>query len=77
MGDRALVVGRELALGVVEDFVLGCGDGPASLVIEGVAGIGKTAIWSESLTIARAHGVEVRSSRCGEADARLDLRGLG
>ena len=74
---QAYVVGRDLELAVVEHFVLSCHEGPASLVLEGAAGIGKTAIWMHSVVTAKSHGVVVMSSRCGESDAGWTFAGLG
>ena len=62
-GLQAPVVGREHELAAVRRFVKGVSDGPASLVLEGLAGIGKTAIWNQAVLDARADGVAVRSCR--------------
>ena len=40
------IVGRELELAVARELVNDVTPSPASLVLEGAAGIGKTAIWS-------------------------------
>ena len=76
-GTQTLVVGRELELAAVEQFVLSCSDGPSSLVLEGAAGVGKTAIWAESIAKARRDDVVVRSCQCGEADSAWTFAGLG
>ncbi len=73
----ASIVGREGELAVARRFVMDIADGPAALVFEGVAGIGKTAIWAEVVRRARADGVAVRPCRCGESDATLAFAGLG
>jgi DNA-binding CsgD family transcriptional regulator/tetratricopeptide (TPR) repeat protein len=70
------VVGRELELGIVELFSQHYRSGPASLVLDGAAGIGKTAIWGEAVRAAGSVG-DVRTCRCGEADAGWTFAGLG
>jgi DNA-binding CsgD family transcriptional regulator len=71
------IVGREKELGVVGWFLQELAGPPASLVLEGVAGIGKTAIWTEAVATARANGAAVRTCRCGQADAGWAFAGLG
>lgn len=47
---QATIVGRERELGVARQFLTDAAiHGPASLVLEGVAGIGKTAIWATAV----------------------------
>jgi DNA-binding CsgD family transcriptional regulator len=76
-GIRAPIVGRERELEAVERFTLGVAGDPASLVLEGPAGIGKTAIWNEAVTAARMKGIAVRTCRCTESDAAWAFAGLG
>ncbi len=76
-GLRVPVVGRGSELEAVRRFLLEVADGPASLVLEGQAGIGKTAIWSEAVAVARTSGVAVRTCRCTESDAGWAFSGLG
>jgi DNA-binding CsgD family transcriptional regulator len=76
-GLQAAVVGREHELDVVRRFVKDVNDGPASLVLEGLAGIGKTAIWNQALLDAGTDGVTVRSCRCTESDGAWAFAGLG
>jgi DNA-binding CsgD family transcriptional regulator len=71
------IVGRENELAAVQRFVSDQTHRPASLVLDGVAGIGKTAIWGQALLDARAAGVAVRSCRCSESDAAWAFAGLG
>jgi DNA-binding CsgD family transcriptional regulator len=71
------IVGRERELSIARQFVTDLGDGPAALVFDGVAGIGKTAIWGTAVREARAGGIAVRVCRCGESDAALAFAGLG
>ena len=71
------IVGRDYELGLVRRFVNDVSHGPASLVLDGPAGIGKTAIWQQAVLDARAGGVAVRTSRCSESDAGWAFAGLG
>lgn len=71
------IAGRESELAVVRRFIGGHAGGPASLTIAGEAGIGKTAIWAQSLLDAQAVGVPVRTCRCSQSDAALSFAGLG
>jgi DNA-binding CsgD family transcriptional regulator len=72
------VVGREDELSAARRFVADFASGPAALVFEGVAGIGKTVIWSAAVQdAARVGGVAVRAVRCGESDATWTYAGLG
>ena len=73
----AAVIGRERELGVVEAFVAAADGPPASLVLEGVAGIGKTSLWAAGVSAASRCGVAVRASRCTAADAAWAFSGLG
>ncbi len=71
------VVARDVELAQVQRFVTGFRSGPASLTLEGAAGIGKTAIWGQALLAAKAAGVTVRACRCSQSDAALAFAGLG
>jgi hypothetical protein len=71
------IAGREAELAVVQRFVHGHADGPASLTIAGEAGIGKTAIWAQALPDALAAGVSVLTCRCSQSDAAWSFAGLG
>ncbi|MDQ1358574.1 MAG: hypothetical protein QOG44_2947 [Acidimicrobiaceae bacterium] len=53
------------------------GGPPASLVLEGPPGIGKTTIWAEAVSRARGEGIGVRVCRCAAADAAWAFSGLG
>ncbi|HEY7858245.1 MAG TPA: AAA family ATPase [Candidatus Nanopelagicales bacterium] len=78
MGTRGRpIVARESELELVHRFIGDIRVGPASLTIEGHAGIGKTSIWEQSLSQARTAGVMVRECRCSQSDATLAFAGLG
>ena len=46
------IVGREAELVVVERFLESVPTGPAALLIEGGAGVGKTTVWLEGVRVA-------------------------
>src|SRR5450755_390097 len=73
----APIIGRERELDVVVRFIDHVSEGPASLVLEGLAGIGKTAIWSEAVATVRGSDAVLLSCRCGEADVAWTFAGLG
>jgi hypothetical protein len=63
-------IGRDEELATSARFLERVSDGPAALVIEGVAGIGKTTLWSESVRRAREAGFRVLEARPGESRSR-------
>ena len=65
------VIGRDEELARARAFLGGLGSGPRALVIEGEAGIGKTAVWLQALDEAAARGCRVLRCAGEEADARL------
>jgi DNA-binding CsgD family transcriptional regulator len=71
------IVGREEELASLHAFVSEARGGPAGLVIEGDAGIGKSTLWLAGVEHARAQGVRVLSSRPAEAERGLAHAGLG
>jgi DNA-binding CsgD family transcriptional regulator len=71
------IVSREEELASVRAFVADAQEGPAALVLEGDAGIGKSTLWLAGVEHARAHGVRVLSSRPAEAERGLAHVGLG
>ncbi|MGH3071273.1 MAG: AAA family ATPase, partial [Gaiellaceae bacterium] len=70
------VVGRDAELAAIRRL-LGGEAGPAALVIEGDAGIGKTAVWREGLALAADLDVQALSCRPAEAEAALPFVALG
>src|SRR5918995_998629 len=70
------VVGRERELDAVADFLRGLGSGPAALVIEGEAGIGKTTLWLEAVRMAAAHGYRVLQARPAQSEVTLSYAAL-
>jgi DNA-binding NarL/FixJ family response regulator/tetratricopeptide (TPR) repeat protein len=70
------MVGRERELGVVARFLAGSAGDARGLVLEGEAGIGKTALWEASLDAARERGLQVLVARAAEEEARFGFSGL-
>ena len=66
------LAGRDQELAVVREFVGELPAGPRALLIEGDAGIGKTAVWRGAVELAGRTLVCV----AGEAEARLSFSGL-
>jgi DNA-binding CsgD family transcriptional regulator len=65
------IVGREEELGAVRAFLERAVEGPAALVLEGEAGIGKSTLWLAGVQAARERGLRVLSSRPAEAERGL------
>ena len=65
------VVGREDELSSIAGFLGSAQLRPATLVLEGEAGIGKSTLWEAGVRNARAQGLTVLSSRPAEADRHL------
>jgi DNA-binding CsgD family transcriptional regulator len=73
---RAGVIGREQELGLIEEFLHGVAHGPASLLLSGEAGIGKTALWDAGVEHARERGAIVLEYRAVEAEALVPFAAL-
>jgi DNA-binding CsgD family transcriptional regulator len=71
------IVGRDEEFRSIEAFLERASEGPAALVLEGAAGIGKSTLWLRGLELARERGLRVLSSRPAEAERDLALTGLG
>src|SRR5690348_3695558 len=68
--------GREPEQQRVQAFLTQAETGPAVLVIEGDAGIGKTTLFQAALTTATERGFTVLSCRAAEAEAAMAYIGL-
>lgn len=78
MADSATeVIGREPELAQVRELLARLPGGASSLVLQGLPGIGKTAIWAAALASARDQGIVVQECRCAQADSTLAFAGLG
>jgi class 3 adenylate cyclase/DNA-binding CsgD family transcriptional regulator len=75
-GVKPVVVGREETLAELEDFVAALVRGPASLVIEGEPGIGKTTVWQAAVDAAVRRGYRVLVSRPAESEVELAYAGI-
>src|ERR1700704_405201 len=71
------IVSREAELASVQAFIGRPASGPAALVLEGEAGIGKSTLWLAGVAHARALGMRVLSTRPAEAERGLPHVGLG
>jgi DNA-binding CsgD family transcriptional regulator len=71
------IVSREEELASLHAFIDKAEEGPAGIVIEGDAGIGKSTLWLAGVERARAQGLRVLSSRPAEAERGLAHVALG
>ena len=71
------IIGRESELADVVAFIDEQRDGPAALILDGEAGIGKSTIWLAGVDHARSRGHRVLLSRPAEAERSLAHAGLG
>jgi len=71
------IVSREQELASLRDFLGRTDPGPAALVIEGGAGIGKSTLWLDGVVHASSLGFRVLVSRPAEAEQTLAHVGLG
>ena len=71
------LIGREEELASLHAFIGDAQGGPAALVLEGEAGIGKSTLWLAGVEHARVQGLRVLSSRPAEAERGLAHAGLG
>src|SRR5205823_1450111 len=76
LGSNA-ILGRDAELSEVDRFLEDVPDGPAALVLEGVAGIGKTTLWQAAGNLARTRDFRVLTTRAAESEARLSYTALG
>jgi len=71
-----LIIGRQAEQAAISAFLDGLSAGPAVLVVEGQAGMGKTTLWRHAMAQAAGRGYRVLSSRPSEAETRLSFSGL-
>ena len=76
-GVSAGIVGRDRELAAVQAFLAELPRGARALLVEGEAGIGKTAVWRAALEEAAARGCRVLRCVGEQAEARLSFAGLG
>jgi DNA-binding CsgD family transcriptional regulator len=65
------MIGREQELAAVGRVLYRAPEGPAALVIDGEAGIGKTTLWLEALRDAKGRGFRLLQARPAETEAKL------
>ena len=65
------IVGREDEVAALHAFFDTAGEGPAAVVLEGEAGIGKTTIWQAGVEAARERGLRVLTARPAEGERGL------
>jgi DNA-binding CsgD family transcriptional regulator len=71
------VVGRDREMAAVAALLDAVPAGPAGLVLEGAAGVGKTTVWSAGAALAAGRSITVLSCRPAESEATLSFAGLG
>jgi DNA-binding CsgD family transcriptional regulator len=71
------LIGRHDELAVLGRFLGSLGAGPRTLLVEGEAGIGKTALWQAGLTRAQAVGQRTLACRPAGSEVRLSFAALG
>lgn len=71
------VVGRKAERIALSRFLDRVRGGPAALVLEGQAGIGKTTLWKEGVAIARGRSYHVLAAGPAESETRLPFATLG
>src|SRR5262245_19118687 len=70
------IIGRDSELEQGEQFLERAVTGQEALVLEGEAGIGKTALWRVGLRSAEARGIAAMTSRPGELETALSYLAL-
>jgi DNA-binding CsgD family transcriptional regulator len=71
------VIGRHREKTEADRFLDLVTEGPAALVLEGEAGIGKTTVWRAALDAARSRSYRVLICRASESEGALSFLGLG
>jgi DNA-binding CsgD family transcriptional regulator len=74
--ERGLLVGREVEVAVLADFLAAGQSTPQGLVLDGEAGIGKTTLFDATVKRAREHGFGVFSCRPAGAEADFSFAAL-
>jgi DNA-binding CsgD family transcriptional regulator len=71
------LIGRQEELASLTRFLGSLAAGPRALLVEGEAGIGKTALWQAGLVQARARGQRTLACRPAGSEVRLSFAALG
>jgi DNA-binding CsgD family transcriptional regulator len=72
-----VIIGRAAELRAIDDFLASVAEGPAALVLQGDAGIGKSALWTHAVRRAAEGGSTVLTCRPVESEAQMAYAGLG
>ena len=70
------IVGREVELRQIDEYVDTLESGPRSMLLIGEAGIGKTTLWNYGLARCRAHHRQVLVTRASQDDHQILGQGL-
>jgi len=71
------VFGRDAELSVVEGFLGDVREGPAALLLEADAGVGKTTVWKAGVAGARLRSYRVLTCQPVESETKLSFAALG
>jgi DNA-binding CsgD family transcriptional regulator len=71
------LIARDRELRALLDAVQGLGEGPRAIVLEGEAGVGKTALWRRALEAAAETGCRLLVSAPAGSESRLAFAALG
>ena len=71
------VVGRDVELAALRSFLAAAAGSPASLFLEGEAGIGKTTVWQAAIAEARERSFQLLTSRPAGGELQLSFASLG
>src|SRR3989442_1683415 len=71
------IVGREVEIAAITEFLEGRAGGARALVLEGEPGIGKTTLWRWAAANAESHGISVLRAQPTEAEQELAFATLG
>jgi DNA-binding CsgD family transcriptional regulator len=71
------LIGRQQEFSLLARFLASLVAGPRALLVEGEAGIGKTALWQAGLTHARTRGQRALACRPAGSEVKLSFAALG
>ena len=71
------IIGRREELQALARFIGAVPTGGSALLLEGDAGIGKTALWQEGTAAAQRNDVRVLAARAGQAETRVAFATVG
>jgi predicted ATPase len=71
------IIGRRAELLALDEFLRTVPAGGQALLLEGDAGIGKTALWQKGNRLARAYGFQVATSRSAHSETQIAFATVG